>query len=450
MVKYHRRRLTKLNVFMNGELVGVWEQSRATSSFTYDESWLTSEYFRPISLSIPVTPSRKVSGKPVEFFFDNLLPDSRDIRNRLAAKYKTGDSEAFSLLTEVGRDCVGAIQIMPQDEEPPRVQQILAAPYSDADIAKHLRGIPKGALNIEDDEDELRLSIAGAQEKTALLKIDGQWYKPEGATPTTHLLKLPLGLVGGRKLDLQHSIENEWLCSLIARAFGIDVAECEIGLFEDQKALVVTRFDREFFEDGTWIIRIPQEDMCQALGFSSHMKYQRDGGPGIEEIHQLLKASAYSEDDMLAFYRTQVLFYLLVATDGHAKNFSISIDRGGEYALTPLYDVLSLSPIVGNGAGQVEYNRAKLAMAIKSKNQHYAFRELQYRHYEVLMENMNIANLKPGTSVLDEMLDQVDDVISLVEALVPDGFNEDTANRIFTGMRMQRDRLRIENLSPIT
>lgn len=441
MVKYHRRRLTKLNVFMNGELVGVWEQSRASHSFTYDEGWLASEHFRPVSLSIPVTPSRKVAGKPIEFFFDNLLPDSRDIRSRLAAKYKTGDSEAFSLLTEIGRDCVGAIQIMPQDQAPPDVRQILATPYSEADIAKHLRGIPKGALNTEDDEDELRLSIAGAQEKTALLKMDGQWYKPEGTTPTTHLLKLPLGLVGGRQLDLQHSVENEWLCSLIARAFGMDVAECEIGQFEDQKALVVTRFDRELSDDGTWIIRIPQEDMCQALSFSSHMKYQRDGGPGIEEIHQLLKASAYSEDDVLAFYRTQVLFYLLVATDGHAKNFSISIDRSGDYSLTPLYDVLSLSPVVGYGAGLVEYNRAKLAMAIKSRNQHYAFRELQYRHYQALMKNMGIANPAPGRSVLDEMLEQVDDVIGQVEALIPDGVHEETVERIFTGMRMQRDRL---------
>lgn len=439
MVKDRRRKLTKLNVFMNGELVGVWAQTRASNSFTYDPRWLASEHVRPISLSIPILPSRKVTGQAVEFFFDNLLPDSRDIRSRLAAKYKTGDSEAFSLLTEVGRDCVGAIQIVPQDEEPPLVQQILATPYSEADIANHLRGIPKGALNVDDDDDALRLSIAGAQEKTALLNVGGQWYKPEGATPTTHLLKLPLGLVGGRKLDLQHSVENEWLCSLIARAFGIEVAECEIGQFEDQKALIVTRFDREYSEDGTWIVRIPQEDMCQALGVPSHRKYQKDEGPGIEEIQQILKGSARSEEDVLAFYQAQVLFYLLVATDGHAKNFSIHIDRGGEYMLTPLYDVLSLSPIIGQGAGEVEYSRAKLAMAIKAKNQHYAIKELQYRHYQKLMQRLGIAHPRP--SVLDKMLDQVDDVISQVEALIPNRFHEATAERIFTGMRMQRDRL---------
>jgi serine/threonine-protein kinase HipA len=132
-------------------------------------------------------------------------------------------------------------------------------------------------------DDPLRISIAGAQEKTALLRMDGQWCRPLGATPTTHILKLPLGLVGGRRLDLSESVYNEWLCAQLLRELGLPVATTDIGHFDDQTVLVVERFDRQWQDvmPQRWIARIPQEDFCQVLGLPSEDKYEAQGGPGM-------------------------------------------------------------------------------------------------------------------------------------------------------------------------
>lgn len=144
------------------------------------------------------------------------------------------------------------------------------------------------------DADDFRISIAGAQEKTALAWIDGRWCLPHGSTPTTHILKLPMGLVGNMKLDLSHSIENEWLCSCILAAYGLTVAECEPLQFEDVKVLAVKRFDRAWLDgpSGPWLARLPQEDFCQATGTPAALKYESDGGPGIERIMGLPRTSA--------------------------------------------------------------------------------------------------------------------------------------------------------------
>ena len=185
--------------------------------------------------------------------------------------------------------------------------------------------------------------VAGAQEKTALLRHEGQWLLPHGSTPTTHIFKLPLGLVGHMQADMRTSVENEWMCSKIMEAYEIPIARCEIESFEDQKALVVERFDRTPSSDGSWIIRLPQEDMCQATGTSPLHKYQSDGGPGITQIMELLLGSDDAEQDRNNFFKTQIIFWVLAATDGHGKNFSIAHLPGGSYRATPIYDVLSAS-----------------------------------------------------------------------------------------------------------
>src|SRR5690606_1585350 len=168
----------------------------------------------------------------------NLLPDSKDIRQRVARQYQTGSTDAFDVLMQVGRDCVGALQLLPDGMQPEAINAVQATPLSEAEIARLLRdtlnpGPLSGATG--SDIEDLRISIAGAQEKTALLHFQGQWCRPHGATPTSHIFKLPMGLVGNMKLDLGESVENEWLCAEILRAYGLPVAECEPLQFEDMK-----------------------------------------------------------------------------------------------------------------------------------------------------------------------------------------------------------------------
>lgn len=160
----------------------------------------------------------------------------------MAQRHRTGSTNAFDLLVALGRDCVGAIQLLPPDEQPTDLYNISGTPLSEPQIALLLRNATSAApLGQCDSGADLRLSIAGAQEKTALLRHDEQWIYPTGSTPTTHIFKLPLGLVGNMQADMRTSIENEWLCSKIVAAYGLPAANCEIATFENQKALVVER-----------------------------------------------------------------------------------------------------------------------------------------------------------------------------------------------------------------
>ena len=138
-----------------------------------------------------------------------------------------------------------------------------------------------------DNEKDFRISIAGAQEKTALLYYQKKWCRPLGMTPTSHIFKLPIGFIQHQNMDLSDSCENEYLCLEIARAFGLPVANTRIENFLDVKVLIVERFDRQWSSDKTWLMRLPQEDLCQALGYSPNLKYEADGGPGIAEIYKI-------------------------------------------------------------------------------------------------------------------------------------------------------------------
>lgn len=139
----------------------------------------------------------------VRAYFENLLPDSQNIRERIARRFQADSTQAFALLTEVGRDCAGALQILPDNVPPEGVQEVKATPLNEAEVAQVLRNIlaPASLVGRDRDDGDFRISLAGAQEKTALLWLNDQWCLPHGATPTTHIFKLPLGLVGNLRFD---------------------------------------------------------------------------------------------------------------------------------------------------------------------------------------------------------------------------------------------------------
>ena len=391
--------MTELHVWMNGLHVGVWSSLRTgTPVFRYDESWVNAEEGRALSLSLPFAANLEHRGDVVTHYFDNLLPDSADIRRRLRSRFRARSTEAFDLLAAIGRDCVGAVQLLPPGDRPEGWNRVEAEPLDARQVERTLASVTSDAPLGLRDEQELRLSIAGAQEKTALLRMGRRWHRPHGATPTTHILKLPLGLVGNMRADMSTSVENEWLCSRLLRAFGLPVAETEMARFGETKALVVTRFDRRWVgiepgaegkarfrpPDGAWIARLPQEDFCQALGVGPERKYQSDGGPSMQDCVAVLSNSEHPDEDRAVFLLAQFAFWLLAATDGHAKNFSLQHRRGGRFGMTPLYDVLSAWPIIGSGPNQLPYPRARLAMGVKSNNMHYRLRDIQPRHWHRL------------------------------------------------------------------
>ena len=435
----------QLALYMNGEHVGHWHLTPKAESLQYAQSWLASPASRPLSLRFPLTPDRKpYVGKEVRDYFENLLPDTKAIRERLARRFKIGSIDAFPLLAKLGRDCVGALQIVPEDELPPNVRAISCDPLTDADIASHLRETVTPASGVfprtGDAEAEFRISLAGAQEKTALLWHKERWNRPTGATPTTHILKLPMGLVGNMRADMATSVENEWLCSKIVQAFGLPIANCEMAMFEDQKALVVERFDRRPASNKQWILRLPQEDMCQATGTSYLNKYQTDGGPGIDRIMDLLRTSSNAFVDRQVFFACQVVFWLLAATDGHAKNFSIRLDAGGTYSLTPFYDVLSVYPILGKGQSQLSSRKATLAMAVRGdENMHYRIYEIQRRHWNATATRNGLPG--GGEEIINAVIARTPGALELAAAQLPKKFPVHVADSIIGGVRNAAQRL---------
>lgn len=426
---------------MNGIRVGTWSFSPSTGHrFEYTASWLAEPKGRPISLSMPLTQGTDpFKGNVVEAYFDNLLPESKAIRTRLAQHYGVNPTQAFALLEHIGRDCVGAVQLLPPDADPPEVMRIDAQPLTDEEVGalidKELKGLP---YDRGEPIEYLRISLAGAQEKTALLLHQGQWHLPLGATPTTHIIKLPLGLVGAVRADFSTSVENEWLCAKLLKAYGQPVAESEIAQFGPHKVLVVTRFDRRYQEAGWWA-RLPQEDFCQVYGLPPEAKYQDHGGPGLDRILDTLRGSLAAFDDRRNFLTVQLIFWLLAAPDGHAKNFSLFIEPGGRYRMTPFYDVMSAWPVIGAGPDKFDRKKLKLAMGVRGKNMHYLLDGIRRHHWNITAKRNAMG--PDFEESIAQVLAATPSVIDAVAEKLPTKFPAQVSDTIFDGVRAQARKL---------
>jgi serine/threonine-protein kinase HipA len=430
-----RRQHAPLRVLLNNRLVG--HLSKAASGaidFHYDQSWLEWRNALPVSLSLPLREDA-YRGEPVAAVFENLLPDSDALRRRVAEKVGAGGTDAYSLLGAIGRDCVGALQFLNDDDDDTKNAAITGEAIDDDAIEKLLKGLAQAPLGLNRD-DEFRISVAGAQEKTALLWYEGQWLKPHGTTPTTHIFKTQIGKLPNG-IDLSNSVENEYFCLKLAAAFGLPVNDAKIHLFGETKALVIERFDRRWTRDGR-LLRLPQEDCCQALSVPPTKKYQSDGGPDMMKVLNLLKGSDTPAEDQRTVIKAQILFFLIGATDGHAKNFSVFLGRGGTYHLTPLYDILTAQPSLD--ARQIERKQMKLAMSVGT-NRHYKISEVLGRHF---IQEGEAAGLPKSLirDAIDEMSDTAKDAIARIEDELPPGFPKAIRNSVKDGINARLPKLR--------
>jgi len=440
-----RTHIRKLAVWMNGELTGHWTlpAGNGAMEFAYSPKWLESPSARAISLSMPLTPTGGTYREPVGPYFDNLLPDNRAIRERIQRRFHTDSVEPFDLLSEIGRDCVGAIQLLPEGEIPVGIQKIEGETVTPVEIGRILSGMLSSPIGREQAkyDDAFRISLAGAQEKTAFLWHEGEWRIPHGATPSTHIFKLPIGL-SREGIDLSTSVENEWLCSEIIREFRVDAARCRMDSFGDFRVLIVERFDRRLASSGAWWLRLPQEDFCQATGTSPGLKYEADGGPGIQKIMDLLLGSEHAEKDRLLFLRSQILFWLLGAIDGHAKNFSIFHGAGGGYRLTPLYDILSAYPLMGRGRGKLPPQKIRMAMAVSGSRRHYEWSQIEPRHWIETGRRCGIAE-KETLRLIEEIRDGTRSALERVGRQLSNSFPEAIRESIFSGIAASAERLSV-------
>jgi serine/threonine-protein kinase HipA len=423
-------------VYLNSRLVGRLQRAASGAiDFQYDAEWLSWESAIPVSLSLPLREDRFI-GDRVVAVFDNLLPDNDGIRHRLAETTGAEGDDAYSLLTAIGRDCVGALQFLPDGETPEAAGAVSGRRVSDKEIERIIANLARNPLGVSDD-DEFRISIAGAQEKTALLFWKGRWHVPHGTTATTHILKPQLGKLPNG-IDMSQSVENEHLCLRIVEALGIPAAKSEMKDFAGRRVLVVERFDRLWTRDRR-LLRIPQEDMCQALSVPPSLKYEADGGPGIARIAELLKGSDEPEADRLMFLKAQVVFWLLSAIDGHAKNFSIRLGMAGRFRMTPLYDVMSVQPALD--AGQIRHNKMKLAMAV-GDNRHYVVMRIAPRQFAQTGAASGLS-----ADAIQQMLEELADtgtarIDRTIEELPP-GFPEKIAVSVSNTAKDRLDRIQL-------
>lgn len=429
----------RLSVYQNGEIVGyLSKQPSGAVGFIYAEEWLSNERAYPVSLSLPLREDA-FKGAPVIAVFENLLPDSEGLRARVAEKVGADGTDAYSLLMQIGRDCVGALQFFSEDEDIDfsDLNSIQGEAIDDGEIETLLNNLARAPLGL-DREHDFRISVAGAQEKTALLFHEGKWHRPYGTTPTTHIFKTQIGQLPNG-IDLSNSVENEFYGLAAMKAFGLPVNKVEIMTFGKTKALVIKRFDRTWTKDGS-LLRIPQEDCCQALSIPPSRKYQNEDRPANEkqpsmvEILNLLKGSDKPAEDQKAFLKAQIIFWLIGATDGHGKNFSIYLGAGGRFVLTPFYDVLTAQPFLDGH--QIQRKAMKMAMSAGNKN-HYRMDKILGRHFMQTAQRAGLPDYL-AKEALEEIAGAAKNAMQKIEENLPPDFPIDIHESV---MRVLKSRL---------
>ncbi|GHE80812.1 transcriptional regulator [Camelimonas fluminis] len=322
------------SIRLYGLPVGVLDVARdGELSFRYERAWLdrTELPHHPLSLALPFSPNPYKHDRAGPFF-DGLLPDAPQTREALARYLQVDATDDYALLYQLGRDCPGAVTVMPIDDEVIADENIETKwdVLDDDRLAEYIGALPRRPLFIDADG-ELRLSLAGVHHKAGVGIVDRMIALPRGRTPSTHILKVDID-------GLPDSIRVEHFCLRLANAVGIAVPFSTIREVKDTPYMVIRRYDRVGLNGQEVFRRLHQEDFCQALGRFPRQKYEKDGGPGWKECFGLMKKVT---DVVTA--RTQLLdraiFQFLVGNpDAHAKNYSL-VYRRNRIELSQLYDV---------------------------------------------------------------------------------------------------------------
>lgn len=319
-----------LDVFLRDQKIGELQQDDAANlSFKYDADYLTKESNQAISVSMPLSDESfgTAIAKP---YFAGLLPDET-ARKRLAAALGISDTNAFGMLEIIGGECAGAMALHPHGADrhsPPSEDEILDTQQL-AELLEELRGNP-----LLGGRQDVRLSLAGAQDKIAVKVVEGRVAIVKNGEPTTHILKPSIQ-------GLEGTAQNETFCMSLAARLGIQAPDVQCARAGDTEYILVERFDRNP-SGKSGVQRLHQEDFCQALSVPPELKYEEEGGPGIHQSLELInRVVARPAADRLIFLRMQIFHYLVGNADAHAKNFALlySLDAKAP-SLSPIYDVV--------------------------------------------------------------------------------------------------------------
>mgnify|MGYP005782845651 FL=1 len=359
-----------LNVFLNDKHIGTLEKD--------DNGGVIFQYSnnadRILSLSLPIQKA-PFENKQCRGFFNGLLPESEHTRIAIGKKYGINPKNDFSILQAIGYDCAGAVSFFDSyDEQTPskylqETYEIDYTPLSENELEKFIVELPQKPLatGVED----MRLSLAGAQDKTSVIVVDGQIGIPKDNVPTSHILKPAIN-------GFNETIENEFICIKTAEKLGIKVPDVKIGYANKTKYFLIQRYDREIIVNK--IKRIHQEDFCQASNIPSAYKYQAEGGVDFKRCFEILRVTSQPAVAINQFIQLMIFNYLIGNNDAHGKNFSILHYDNGEIKFAPAYDILcsQVYPELSN----------KMAMKIGG---HYKHDEILLMPFEKLANDNDIS-----------------------------------------------------------
>ncbi len=400
--------MKQLPVKYNDEQVGILSQDASGKiSFVYHKIWIEKGF--PISISLPLRED-VFQENECRAFFSGLLPEDV-LRERIARNLGVSSRSDFALLKAIGGDCAGAITIGEDNSTSKEYLKKLSV----SDLSRIINRLKISPMLA--GEKNIRLSLAGAQRKLPIIYKEGNFFLPHGDIPTTHIIKPPID-------GIENSVENEFFCLKLASSIGLSIVDADLIDIQDQKNLLIKRYDRTVEPEKT--IRIHQEDLCQAMNVASENKYQRDGGVGFTDLFTLIRNYSINPIlDIRNVVRIAIFNYIIGNSDAHGKNFSF-LFYGKNVKLAPFYDLLS-TEIYPN-------LDKKMAMKISDK---YDPDELFLRHWYRFAEQNQmkqnaidqelqniIKNIKLYSRILanqlfaDNVSDTIEKIISLIEGRI--------------------------------
>jgi len=320
--------MKKLQVFLNDRPVGILRSDKKRRFvFQYHREYLGTPDAHPLSLSLPLreSPFEEDLARP---FFSNLLPEG-DIRSAIAKFVRVSGKNDMALLEKIGGECAGAVSVLPEGVVPDTKGGYIRISRDELDSMMAADTVRPLLINRK----ELRLSLAGAQDKLPVFIKDGEYFLPTGNMPSSHIIK-------PRNRYFEGTVRNEAFCMRLAKAAGLPVPECYIRKSGKNIAYMVERYDRARDAEQN-ISRIHQEDFCQAMGYLPDQKYESEGGPGLSDCFSLLqKFGTQPIADTKHFVEWVIFNFLIGNADAHAKNISLLFRHGKTY-LAPFYDLMS-------------------------------------------------------------------------------------------------------------
>lgn len=379
--------MPELDVYFRNKKVGVLREKNSRLSFKY-----LPEATEAISVNLPLQEGF-FDDKTTRGFFDNLLPEG-DMREAVARLKQVSSRNPYALLREIGGECAGAVALYPQGVIP-AVEADILNPISEDKIADILN---KQATQPLLTGENIRLSLAGAQQKMAVFMLPKfgckpNIYLPSGKYVSTHIIK-------PQSLYFPNIIFNEHFCMQLARYIGLPAACSSIMRFNDIEAYVVRRFDRIYNVKDKDIKRIHQEDFCQGLGMPNR-KYQKEGGPSIKICFNFIKDKDFDKKVyfQILLLKTVIFNFIIGNSDAHGKNFSFLHTEKG-YIMSPLYDLVSTQVY--------EALSTDMAMSIGGE---YNPDRISKSNFVSLAKDLNIS--------ASMLLKHVDDVVNSIQKAAP-------------------------------